>query len=249
MTIPCQSGLSCIFAQDIGIRYNQPSHFYRESFMLSQALHFVLHLDVYLQAFFLHYGPWIYALLFAIIFLESGVVLTPFLPGDSLLFATGTIAAVSSLNIHFMVVLLIIAALLGVTVNYALGAWIGPKVFHYPKTRWFNPKHIQEAHHFFERYGWSAIVVTRFVPIIRTFVPFVAGIGRMDFKKFLFFNGLAAVIWIGGLLYLSYCFGQLPWIKQHFSWIVLGIIVISVLPVGIAYLKNKLRKKQHHAMD
>ena len=208
--------------------------------MLSQLLQFVLHLDTYLQIFFLNYGAWIYALLFLIIFLESGCILTAFLPGDSLLFAAGTMVAVSALNIHLLAVLLIVAAVLGTSVNYALGAWIGPYIFNKPKTRWFNPAHIREAHNFFERYGWSAIVITRFVPIIRTFVPFVAGIGRMNFKKYLFFNALAAFIWIGAILYLSYAFGQLPWIKAHFSWIVLGIIFISVLPMLLAWIRKKM---------
>lgn len=218
--------------------------------MLSQMLHIMLHLDSYLQVFFLHYGAWIYALLFVIIFLESGCVLTPFLPGDSLLFATGTIAAVSALNIHLLVGLLVVAAVLGVSVNYVLGAWIGPHVFNKPKTRWFNPIHIQEAHTFFERYGWGAIVITRFIPIIRTFVPFAAGIGRMDLKKFMFFNALAALIWIGGILYLSYAFGQLPWIKSHFSLIVIAIILVSLLPVVIAFIKQKIAsRKKAHAMD
>lgn len=218
--------------------------------MLTHFIDMILHLDSYLQVFFLHYGDWIYALLFVIIFLESGCVLTPFLPGDSLLFAAGTMVAVSALNIHLLVVLLIIAAVLGAGVNYALGAWLGPHVFNKPKTRWFNPIHIQEAHAFFERYGWSAIVITRFVPIIRTFVPFVAGIGRMDLKKFLFFNGLAALIWIGGLLYLSYAFGQLPWVKSHFSWIVLGIIFISLLPVAFAFVRQKISiRKKKDVMD
>ncbi len=207
--------------------------------MLSQFLQLILHLDSYLQVFFMHYGDWIYALLFLIIFLESGCILTAFLPGDSLLFAAGTMVAVSALNIHLLAVLLIVAAVLGASVNYALGAWIGPYIFNKPKTRWFNPEHIREAHDFFERYGWSAIVITRFVPIIRTFVPFVAGIGRMNFKKYLFFNALAAFIWIGAILYLSYAFGQLPWIKAHFSWIVLGIILISVLPMLFAWIRKK----------
>ncbi len=212
--------------------------------MIDQFVHIVLHLDLYLQSFFLQYGLWIYALLFAIIFLESGVILTPFLPGDSLLFAAGSIAAVSALNIHVLVILLIVAAIAGALFNYAIGAFIGPKIFNRPKTIWFNPEHIHRAHDFFERYGWGAIVVTRFVPIIRTFVPFVAGVARMDFKKFIFFNGLAALVWIGGILYLSYAFGQLPWIKAHFSWIVIGIILVSLLPVGVAFVQQRLAKRK-----
>jgi membrane-associated protein len=219
--------------------------------MLAQFIHIVLHLDLYLQSFFLQYGLWIYALLFVIIFLESGVILTAFLPGDSLLFATGTIAAVSDLNIHILVILLIVAAIAGVLFNYALGAWIGPKIFNKPKTAWFNPEHIHRAHKFFERYGWGAIIITRFIPIIRTFIPFVAGIGRMDLKKFIFFNGLAALIWIGGILYLSYAFGQLPWIKAHFSWIVMAIIMVSLVPVVVTFIRPLLAKKrkQPHVVD
>lgn len=219
--------------------------------MLTQFIHIVLHLDLYLQTFFMEYGLWIYALLFAIIFLESGVILFAFLPGDSLLFATGTIAAVSDLNIHVLVILLIVAAITGALFNYAVGAWIGPKIFNKPKTAWFNPEHMHRAHDFFERYGWGAIVITRFIPIIRTFIPFVAGIGRMDLKKFIFFNGLAALIWIGGILYLSYAFGQLPWIKAHFSWIVMVIILVSLIPVVATFVQQKLgqKRKQPHVVD
>ncbi|MCD6045813.1 MAG: hypothetical protein K0R48_976 [Gammaproteobacteria bacterium] len=219
--------------------------------MLAQFIHILLHLDVYLQGFFLQYGMWIYALLFSIIFLESGVILTAFLPGDSLLFATGTIAAASALNIHLLVGLLIVAAITGAVFNYALGAWVGPKIFNKPKTVWFNPEHIQRSHDFFERYGWGAIIITRFIPIMRTFIPFVAGIGRMGFKKFIFFNGLAALIWIGGILYLSYAFGQLPWIKAHFSWIVMGIILVSLIPVVVTFLNQKLAEKRKlpHVVD
>lgn len=219
--------------------------------MLSQFTHIILHLDLYLQTFFLQYGTWIYALLFAIIFLESALILTSFLPGDSLLFATGTIVAISALNIHLIVILLIVAAIAGAMFNYALGAWIGPKIFNKPKTIWFNPEHVHRAHDFFERYGWSAIVITRFIPIIRTFVPFVAGIGRMDFKKFIFFNGLAALIWIGGILYVSYAFGQLPWIKAHFSWIVMAIILVSLIPVVVTFVQQKLaqKRKQPRVVD
>lgn len=217
--------------------------------IMLQFIHIALHLDFYLQAFFLQYGAWLYVLLFVIIFLESAGI--PFLPGDSLLFATGTIIAASTLNIHLLVILLIIAAIAGSTFNYALGIWIGPKIFNKPKTIWFNPDHVRRAHDFFERYGWSAIVVSRFVPIIRTFVPFVAGIGRMGFKKFMFSIGLAVPVWIGSILYLSYAFGQLPWIKAHFSWIVMAIIMVSLVPVVVAYIRQiaAKKRKQPHAVD
>jgi membrane-associated protein len=217
--------------------------------MLAQFIHIVLHLDLYLQTFFQQYGAWLYGLLFVIIFLESAGI--PFLPGDSLLFATGTIIAGSALNVHLLAVLLMMAAVTGSTLNYALGVWIGPKVFNKPKTIWFNPAHVRHAHNFFEHYGWSAIVISRFVPIVRTFVPFVAGIGRMDFKKFMLSIGLAAPIWISSILYLSYGFGQLPWIKAHFSWIVMAIIMVSLVPMVIALIRPLLAKKrkQSHGMD
>ena len=217
--------------------------------MIAQFIHIILHLDLYLQTFFQQYGLWLYGLLFVIIFLESAGL--PFLPGDSLLFATGTIVAGSALNVHLLAVLLMIAAVAGSTLNYALGVWAGPKVFNKPKTIWFNPAHVRHAHNFFERYGWSAIVISRFVPIVRTFVPFVAGIGRMDFKKFMFSIGLAVPIWIGSILYTSYAFGHLPWIKTHFSWIVGGIIMISLVPVMVALIRPLLAKKrkQPHVVD
>lgn len=215
--------------------------------MFVYAISFILHLDLHLQSFFLHYGAWIYALIGVIIFLESGCILTPFLPGDSLLFATGSLIALSALNIHWMVGVAILAAITGASLNYSLGAWIGPKIFSKPKTRWLNPQHLTEAHAFFERYGWGAIIVTRFIPILRTFVPFVAGIGRMPFRSFLVVNTLAALIWVGGILYLSYAFGQLPWIKGHFSAIVLGIMLVSILPAVFTFIKA--RRGKANAVD
>ncbi len=215
--------------------------------MLVQFMHIVLHLDLYLQTFFQQYGLWLYGLLFVIIFLESGGI--PFLPGDSLLFATGTVVAASALNIHLLAVLLMIAAVTGSTLNYALGVWIGPRIFNKPKTIWFNPAHVRHAHDFFARYGWSAIIISRFVPIVRTFVPFVAGIGRMDFKNFMFCIGLAAPIWIGSILYISYAFGHLPWIKAHFSWIVMAIIMVSLVPVVVTFIRPLWVKKREQLHD
>ena len=208
--------------------------------LIHQFLHFILHLDEYLVTFVTMYGVWTYGILFLIIFCETGLVVTPFLPGDSLLFAAGALAAHSqdALNVHVLFILLVTASILGNTVNYMIGKFLGPKVFHSSNSWLLNKKYLEKAHRFYETYGGKTIIIARFIPIIRTFAPFVAGIGYMRTRQFLIYNAAGAVLWIGSLLYVSYLFGNLPFVKDHFSTIILAIIVISLLPPFIEIMKR-----------
>ncbi len=193
----------------------------------------VLHLDVHLQGIIAQYGLWTYALLFLIIFAETGLVVTPFLPGDSLLFAAGALCAGTVLNVHLLVVLLSIAAVVGNLVNYAVGSYLGPKVFSREDSWLLRKKHLDQAHAFFEKYGGRSIILSRFMPIIRTFVPFVAGVGRMPYPRFFLFNLVGGCTWIVALTYLGYFFGGTELVKKNFSLVVVAIIVISMLPMVI----------------
>ncbi|HEU5282042.1 MAG TPA: DedA family protein [Gammaproteobacteria bacterium] len=209
--------------------------------MILQAL---LHIDTVLVDMLARYGIWTYALLFAIIFAETGFVVTPFLPGDSLLFAAGSLAALphSPIKVQLLFVLLTLAAILGNKVNYAIGRALGPRVFAYKKSWLFNPTHLQEAHAFYEKHGRKTIVIARFLPIIRSFAPFVAGIGRMNLGVFSLYNALSGVAWVGSLLYTGFYFGQLPLIQANFTLVIYGIILISLLPAIITALFNKKSK-------
>ncbi|MBI4979701.1 MAG: DedA family protein [Spirochaetes bacterium] len=209
--------------------------------LLKKALDLLLHFEKYLDSIALEYGIIIYIILFLIIFCETGLVVTPFLPGDSLLFAVGAIAARGSLSFPVVLILLPLAAIIGDTVNYFIGRWVGPKVFHYEKSRWFNPKHLQEAHAFYEKYGGITITIGRFIPIVRTFVPFVAGVGTMRYTHFTFFNIIGAVLWVVGFLCAGFFFGNIPVIKSNFKLVVIGIILISVLPMVIAWIRSKMK--------
>lgn len=190
-----------------------------------------LNLDAHLGTAITSLGPWIYALLFFVIFLETGVVVTPFLPGDSLLFAVGTFCALGMLDIRLAFLLMTGAAILGDAVNYHIGAFIGPRAFK-ENRRWLNREHLERTHAFYEKHGGKAVVLGRFVPIIRTFVPFVAGIGAMTYRKFIFYNVFGAVLWTGLFLALGYFFGNIPVIKHNFHYAVLGIIFVSLVPVA-----------------
>ncbi len=196
-----------------------------------------LHLDEHLAEFVGLYGPWIYALLFVIIFCETGLVITPILPGDSLLFATGALSATGILNLWVVLLLLVVAAILGDAVNYSIGHYVGPKIFSAEDRtgfwhRMLNRQHLFKAHVFFERHGGKAIVLARFVPIVRTFVPFVAGAGSMTYSQFAFYNVTGALLWVGLCTGAGYAFGNIPWVKDNFSLVVLGIVVVSVLPIA-----------------
>ena len=202
----------------------------------------VLHLDVHLLKLVAEYGVWIYAILFAIIFCETGLVVTPILPGDSLLFVAGAVAAAGEMNVHLLFVLLGAAAFLGNSTNYAIGRWMGRHFFTDRGSRWLNPKHLERAHGFYERYGGQAVVISRFMPIVRTYIPFVAGLAAMTPARFSLYNVAGAVLWVGGLLYAGYFFGNIPWIKGNLTAIILGIVVLSLVPVAIAWLKSRAVK-------
>lgn len=203
-------------------------------------INLVLHLDHHLIALVNNYGVWAYAILFLIIFCETGLVVAPILPGDSLLFAAGTLTAGTAglINIHLLFILLTIASILGNILNYSIGYFLGPRVFHYSHSRFFNPHHLDTTHRFYEKHGGKALLIARFMPIIRTFAPFVAGVGYMNINRFLFYNILGGCLWVGSLLYSSYLFGNLPFIRDHFSAVIFAIIIVSFLPAIIGYWRT-----------
>ena len=190
---------------------------------------FILHVDQHLAAFVAEYGPWVYALLFLIVFVETGVVVMPFLPGDSLLFVVGALAGAGHISLPLACVVLLAAAILGDQTNYSIGRYFGPKVFHWEKSRWFNRDAFDKAHAFYERYGGITIVLARFMPFIRTFVPFVAGVAEMSRAKFTAYNVLGALIWVLGLATAGYLFGNLPWVQANLSKIICGLILVPGL--------------------
>lgn len=208
---------------------------------LQYLLNFILHIDDHLITFVTTYGVWTYALLFLIIFCETGILVAAFLPGDSLLFATGALTASmpNILNVHILFILLVTASVTGNGMNYFIGKWIGPKVFCSGNSWFFNKKHIQKAHMFYERFGGKAIVIARFVPIVRTVVPFIAGVGYMSYRHFFIFNLIGALLWIATLVYGSFLFGNIPFVKQHFSLVILAIIVLSLLPPIIEIIRQR----------
>jgi membrane-associated protein len=204
-------------------------------------LDIVLHLDVHLLRMVAEYGVWIYAVLFAIIFCETGLVVTPFLPGDSLLFVAGAIAASGQLDVRVLFISLAAAAFLGNLVNYAIGRWLGRHFFTDHGSRWLNPTHLERAHAFYERHGGSAVVISRFLPIVRTYVPFVAGLAVMDARKYAAFNAAGAILWVGGLTYAGYFFGNIPWVRGNLTAIIVGIVAVSLVPLAWALLKKSGR--------
>lgn len=199
----------------------------------------VVHLDAHLEGFVAQHGAWVYALLFAIVFCETGLVVTPFLPGDSLLFVAGAVAAVGGMDLHVVMATLVAAALCGDNVNYWAGRWIGPKVFHYPKSRWLNPSHLQRAHAFYERHGGKTIILARFVPIVRTYAPFVAGVGAMPYARYLAFCVAGALIWVLSLCTLGYFFGNLPLVKNNLTAVILLIVLLSISPGLVAWARSR----------
>ncbi|MHC1791758.1 DedA family protein [Solidesulfovibrio sp.] len=206
---------------------------------LTHLIDVILHVDKYLNAIAADYGLWTYFILFMIIFCETGFVVTPFLPGDSLLFAAGALCAGGVLDPHLMTGLLIAAAFIGDNVNYWIGRRVGPAIFERDHIRFFKKEHLLKAHVFYEKYGGKTIILARFVPIIRTFAPFVAGIARMTYPKFQAYNIAGAVIWVALFIYSGYFFGNLPFIKRNFSVVILAIIIISILPGVIEYIRHK----------
>jgi membrane-associated protein len=208
---------------------------------------FFLHLDSHLAEVIQQYGVHTYALLFLIVFLETGLVVTPILPGDSLLFAAGSFAGIGALSLGPLWLVLCVAAILGDTVNYAIGSYLGPKVFHYQKSRFFNPDHLRKTHEFYEKYGGKTIIIARFIPIVRTFAPFVAGIGKMSYPQFLAYNVAGGILWVTVCVLAGYFFGNLPFVKKNFSLVILAIIVISILPAVYEYFKHRAEKKRAQA--
>jgi membrane-associated protein len=202
-------------------------------------LDIVLHLDAHLLQLVKDYGLWVYAILFAIIFSETGFVVTPFLPGDSLLFVAGAISAGGQLNVHLLFVVLVAAAFLGNSVNYAIGRWLGGHFFTDHGSRWLNPTHLEKAHAFYERHGGKAVVISRFLPIVRTYVPFVAGMAQMSAREYLAYNIAGAVLWVGTLTYAGFFFGNIPWIHGNLTAIIVAIVVVSLLPLVYAYVKSR----------
>ena len=199
----------------------------------------VLHLDAHLLQLVHDYGAWVYGILFAIIFAETGFVVTPFLPGDSLLFVAGAVAAGGALDPNLLFVSLALAAILGNSANYAIGRWLGRRFFTHEGSRWLNPRHLQRAHGFYESHGGKAVVISRFIPIVRTYVPFVAGMGAMGPARYTAYNVAGGVAWVGLLVYAGYFFGNIPWIKANLTLLILAIIAVSLAPLAVAWLRAR----------
>ena len=210
--------------------------------VLSSLIDLLVHLDRHLLALSQDYGVWIYAILFLIVFCETGLVVTPFLPGDSLLFVAGTLAGAGAMNVHLLVIVLILAAVAGDSLNYAIGRWIGQRIYGYRDTWFFKKAFIERTHGYFERYGGRTVIIARFVPIVRTYAPFVAGIGRMDYGRFLMFNVGGAVLWVALLGYAGYFFGNIAIVQKNLTLVIFGIILLSIAPAIIEVLRAKLKR-------
>ncbi|MXR35712.1 DedA family protein [Rhodobacteraceae bacterium CH30] len=214
--------------------------------LIQFVIDFILHIDVHLAELAAAYGPWIYAILFLIVFCETGLVVTPFLPGDSLLFVAGALAAMGEMNIHAMVALLICAAIIGDGVNYAIGRYFGEKLAaRYPKL--IRPEYLAKTHTFYEKHGGKTIILARFVPIVRTFAPFVAGIGKMGYRHFAFYNVTGAVLWVSSFGYAGYFFGNMPIVKKNLTLLIFGIIFVSILPGVIELWRHKRAQNKQAA--
>lgn len=206
---------------------------------LTSLIDIVLHLDKHLAVLVQQYGVWIYAILFLIIFSETGFVVTPFLPGDSLLFVAGALAALGGMDIFILFAVLAAAAVLGNMLNYQIGRYFGPRVFQWESSRFFNKAALEKTHAYYEKHGGKTLVISRFLPLFRTFAPFVAGIGAMTYARFALFNLLGALLWVGSLTLAGYWFGNLPWIQQNLTLVILGIIAVSLLPLVIGWLQHR----------
>ena len=208
---------------------------------LTTLIDIALHLDRHLQALVAAYGAWVYLILFLIVFCETGLVVTPFLPGDSLLFVSGAVAAAGGMNVHLLVVLLFIAAVLGDAVNYGVGHYLGPRVFASRESRWLNPRHLERAHAFYERHGGKTIIIARFVPVVRTYAPFVAGAASMSYPRFALYNITGAALWVVSLAYAGFFFGNIPAVRNNLTLVIIGIIILSILPGIIEILRHRNR--------
>ncbi len=207
--------------------------------MITALLYSLFALDENVAQIAAQHGPWLYALLFAIIFAETGLIVLPFLPGDSILFIAGTVVAVSNLNVHVLVGTLVVAAILGDSVNYAVGHYVGPRVFDRPDSRWLRQEHLRRTRGFYMRYGGITIVIGRFVPVIRTFAPFLAGVAGMSYARFLTYNVVGGVGWISALVYAGFLFGNIGWVRQNLALIVFAFVVVSLIPAAVTYVRER----------
>jgi len=205
---------------------------------------FILHIDIHLKDLCTDYGTWVYLILFIIVFCETGLVVTPLLPGDSLLFATGSMAAIGALDVRLAILLISMAAILGDTVNYSIGHFLGPKVFHDDHGRFLNKEYLRRTHAFYKKHGGKTIIIARFLPIIRTFAPFVAGIGSMTYPRFLFFNIFGGILWVLVFILAGYWFGSLPIIKENFSMVIMALVLIPGIPALVEFIRMQMDRKK-----
>jgi membrane-associated protein len=210
--------------------------------VLTTLLYSLLALDRSVALIATQYGPWFYAILFAVIFAETGLVVFPFLPGDSILFIAGTVVAVAGLNVHLLAAILVVAAVLGDSLNYAIGHVVGPRAFQRPDSRWLRKEHLLRTQRFYERHGGVTIIIARFVPIVRTFAPFLAGVAAMAYPRFLAYNVAGGVMWIALLVYTGYFFGNIPWVKDNLTLIVIAIVAVSLIPAVAAFLRERAKR-------
>lgn len=215
--------------------------------LLTLIVDFILHVDVHLQELMNNYGLWVYGILFLIIFSETGLVVTPFLPGDSLLFAAGALTVGSAMDVNVLALVLIAAAVLGNITNYTIGHFFGAKLFNNPDSKIFRRDYLDKTHAFFDKHGGKTIIITRFLPIVRTFAPFVAGMGAMTYKRFMAFNIVGGILWVCSFVYAGYLFGNMPIVRQNFTLLVMGIIVFSILPIVIETVRHRLKRSAEAA--
>lgn len=209
---------------------------------ISRIIDIIVHLDKHLAQLIQNYGAWTYMILFVVVFCETGLVVAPFLPGDSLLFAAGTFAALGSLKVGWLFLVLSAAAIIGDTVNYWIGHIIGPKAFNKERARFFKKEYLDRTHQFYKKYGGETIIIARFIPIIRTFAPFVAGIGKMTYWKFISYNIIGGVGWVAVFVFTGYFFGSIPFVKRHFTIIIFAIILISMIPGIVEFIRHRRKK-------
>jgi membrane-associated protein len=212
--------------------------------LLQQLIQFILHIDKHLFDICAQYGAWVYAILFVVIFCETGFVVTPFLPGDSLLFAVGSLAAIGALNVWSSIVLLVTAAFAGDTANYWIGHYVGPKVFHKENVRLLNKEYLERTHRFYEKHGGKTIIIARFLPIIRTFAPFVAGIGSMTYPRFIIYNVAGGILWVLLFTLGGYFFGSVPFVKQNFSLVIVALVLIPGIPAAIEFIRHFVHRSK-----
>lgn len=209
---------------------------------------FILHIDVHLKTLVADYGIWVYGILFLIIFCETGLVVTPFLPGDSLLFVAGALASLpeTPMNVHLIAAILLVAAILGDAVNYTIGKYFGQKLFSNPNAKYFKPSHLDKTHAFYEKYGGKTIIIARFIPIVRTFAPFVAGMSKMHYGQFALYNVTGAILWVVSFTYAGYFFGQTEFVQNNLKLLIIAIIFISILPAVVEFMRERAKQKKQN---